>query len=87
MRTLALLELTKARIDKQMQSCESISLKGVIKRLDTADFRVGQEYRIGHAIIRTEMAPNQTTNFAGYAGKTRHIGKDFHANLWNLTEW
>ncbi|EAA9318535.1 hypothetical protein CRQ39_03590 [Salmonella enterica] len=36
----------QARINKQIPTVRSGQLKGVIRRLDTEDFRVGQGYRV-----------------------------------------
>ncbi|WP_439896388.1 hypothetical protein, partial [Salmonella enterica] len=67
----------KPGLTSRYRSCESVSLKGLSKglilRIFVSDRNIGWSRH-----YRTEMAPNQTTNFAGYAGKTRHTsGKIF----------
>ncbi|WP_460230021.1 hypothetical protein, partial [Salmonella enterica] len=65
----------QARINKQIPTVRSGQLKGVseglILRIFALDKNIGWSRH-----YRTEMTPNQTTNFAGCAGKTRCASRE-----------
>jgi len=71
-----------ARLDQKIQTVGIGDVKGFIRSFESADFRVGERY-IGARDYRTNLAPDLTANFPDAEGKSKCIGRAFHANLLN----